>query len=34
MNNKTHKNEGIKENCITTFNTLNMGLFANVKILF
>ena len=28
---KLEKKEGIKENYITTFNTLNWGLFANIK---
>ena len=28
---KLEEKEGIKENYITTFNTLNWGLFANIK---
>lgn len=31
---KLKKNEGIDENCINTFTTLNLGLIANVKELF
>ena len=29
---KLKKNQGIKENCITTFDTLNWGLFEKIKL--
>ena len=31
---KLEKNEGIEENCVITFNALNMSLLANVAKLY
>ena len=34
MGKKIEKKEGIKQNSVTTFDTLNLGLFANPKTIF